>query len=255
MAVASRIFCLFPEQKNISIFVAGGKSGMPHNFSRRHKRLMDESEQALLDAIADKTGRQSSIAKYVLNDRKTHLNWEVRHAELVRPVAEQKKRTPQVFALRNIEMRLVHKRALIDHIRTHNLRGRKRNQMFAAIYGPRDLTDAILTEHRRYMVAVSSDLSADHLIDVMYDPLGKRLLKNYRRGYAYYFDLYGQVVRCSDPALANATKSLMFEAGNKLATLRSHIRTARPDNSYANFDRQALLAYSGRQPILEYMVG
>jgi hypothetical protein len=228
---------------------------MPQYLSRRHKRLMDESEQALWDAIADKTGRQSFIAKHVLNDRKTHSMWEARHAELVRPVAEQRRRTPQVFALRDIEMRLVHRRALIDHIRIHRLRGREREQMFRAIYGPRDMIDAIVTEHRRYMMAVSSYLSTDHLIDVMYDPLGKRLLKRYERRYGYYFELYGQIVRAKDDALANATKLLMSEAGEQLETLRSHIRTAQPDNSYANFDRQALLAHSGRQPILEYMVG
>jgi len=228
---------------------------MPRYLSRRHQRLMDESEQALWDAIANKPRRHSSIAKYVLNDHKTHLMWEARHAELVRPVSEQKKRAPQVFALRNIEMRLVHKRALIDHIRAHRLRGLERDRMFAAVYGPRDPIDAMLTEHRRYVMAVSSYVSTGHLMDVMYDPLGKRMLKRYERLYADYFDLYGQIVRSQDADLANASKPLMSEASEKLGVLRSHIRTARADNGYADFDRQALLAHSGRQLILEYMVG
>ncbi len=94
--------------------------------SRRHQRLMDESEQALLDATDAKSKRESRIAEHILSDPKMHRLWEARHAELVRPVAVQRKRVPQVFALRDIEVRLVHKRALFDHIRHHELRGLER---------------------------------------------------------------------------------------------------------------------------------
>ena len=228
---------------------------MPRYLSSRHERLMEESEQALRDAVVDKPKRQATIAEHVLNDRSMRLNWEARHAQLVRPVAEQKKRVPQVLALRNIELRLVHRRALIDHVRRHRLRGQRREQIFSAIYGPKDLVNAFLTEHRQYMMAVSSYLSTDHLINVMCDPLGKRLLKRYERLYGYYFELYGQLVCSQDGTLADATKPIMIEVSDKLSTLRTHIRTARPDTSHADFDRQALLAHSGRQPILEYMVG
>ena len=82
--------------------------------SRRHRCLMDESEQALTDK-AQRTGSlESRIASQVLNDPKTHRLWESRHAELVRPVADQSRRTPQVIALRSIEAGLLHRRALID---------------------------------------------------------------------------------------------------------------------------------------------
>ena len=228
---------------------------MPRYLSRRHKRLMNESEQALWDAIAGKPTRHSNIAKYVLNDHKTHLTWESRHAELIRPVAEQNKRTPQVFALREIELQLVHKRALIDYISTNKLQGKERERMFSAIYGPRDTVDAILTEHRQYTMAVSSNFSTNHLIDVMYDPIGMRMLRRYKQLYTDYFDLYGLVIRTEDVDVTDEIIPLMREARNKLDTQRMRIRTEQPDNSFADFDRQALLAYSGRQPILEYMVG
>ncbi len=110
---------------------------MSRYLSRRHQRLMDESEQALWDAAAAKSKRKSRIAKHILNDSKSHCIWEAKHADLVRPVAEQKNRIPQVLALRDIEVRLVHKCALIDHIREHRLRGRERDHMFSALYGPR----------------------------------------------------------------------------------------------------------------------
>ncbi len=53
---------------------------------------MDESEQALWDATDAKSKRESRIAEYILSDPKTHRLWEAGHAELVRPVAEQRKR-------------------------------------------------------------------------------------------------------------------------------------------------------------------
>ncbi len=223
--------------------------------SRRHQRLMDESEQALLDATDAKSKRESRIAEHILSDPNMHRLWEARHAELVRPVAEQGKRVQQVFALRDIEVHLVHKRALFDHIRHHELRGLERDQMFAALYGPKDIRDAILAEHRQYMLAVSSHLSTGHLINVMYDPLGNRLLRQYATLYRDYFDLYGQIVRSQGDGWADAAKPLMSEAREQMATVRQHINSEQPDNHHADFDGQVLLARSGRYPILDYMVG
>ena len=221
--------------------------------SRRHQRLMDESEQALWDATNAKSRRESRIAKHILNDPKTYRLWEAKHADLVRPVAQEKNRVPQVFALRDIEVRLVHRRALIDHIRERKLRGVDRERLFAAFYGPRDILDAILIEHREYMLSVSSYLSANHLIEVMYDPEGQRLLKQYETLYTNYFDLYGVVVRSQDATWWAAVEPLMKEAREEMAKVRQRIKSMPPDSQHADFDQQALLARSGRHPILNYM--
>ena len=223
--------------------------------SRRHQRLMDESEQALWDVADKRSNRAGRIVHHILNDSKSHRMWESRHAELVRPVAEEGKRTPQVIALRAIEVRLVHKRALIDHIRTNKVSGRERDQLLANFYGPRDLTDAILAEHKQYMLAVSSQVSADHLIDVMCDPISNRLINLYRSVYAEYFELYCYVASCEDSASADAAKLLMLDARKQTKILRERIGAERPDKRFSDFDRQSLLARSGRYPILDYMVG
>lgn len=223
--------------------------------SRRHKVLMDESEQALWTAAEKDSGDDARIAKQILSDARTHGLWEARHAELVRPVAEQNTRGPQVLALRELEIRLVHRRALIDHIREHKIRGEERERLFRVFYGPRDFRDAVLAEHRQYMLAVSSRVSTDHLIDVMGDPASAQLIERYEACYAQYFDLYCYVVSTSDQASAEAAKALMTEARRLADRLRQQINRARPDNRAANFDRQALLARSGRYPILNYMNG
>jgi hypothetical protein len=215
---------------------------------------MDESEQALRDAAEADSERESRIAQQTLDDPKTHRMWEDTHAELVRPVAAQNRRTQQVFMLRDLDVQLVHKRALIDHIRRQQLLGKDRARMLAAFYGPKDTRDAILLEHRKYTLAVSSNLSTDHLINVMYDPVGIELLKQYQELYEKYFELYGYIVLADESSWADALKPVMTELRGKILQLRHRINTEKPDDRHADFDRQALLARSGRYPVLDYMV-
>ena len=235
--------------------VSQSSQQMLRYLSRRHKTLMDESEQALYSAAQQDSGTDSRIAKQITGDSKALGLWEALHAELVRPVAEQTGRTAQVFALRDVEVRLVHRRALIDHIREHQLRGPERQRLFQVFYGPREFQDAVLAEHRQYMLAVSSRVSTDHLIDVMSDPVSGRLLADYEALYARYFDLYCYVVGSEDRTSAEATKHLMTNARQQAERLRRRIGTVRPDNRAADFERQAVLARSGRWPMLDYMVG
>jgi hypothetical protein len=216
---------------------------------------MDESEQALWTAAQKESGSDARIAQQIIGDSKTHDLWEARHAELVRPVAEHNGRAPQVIALRDLEVRLVHRRALIDHIREHQLRGEDRQRLFQVFYGPREFRDSILAEHRQYMLAVSSRVSTDHLIDVMSDPPSKKLLAEYESLYARYFALYCYVAAAEDRTCAEAAKHLMTDARKQAEKLRRRINTERPDNRAADFERQAILARSGRYPILDYMVG
>ena len=223
--------------------------------SRRHKALMDESEQALWTAAERNSGTDARIAKQILNDAKVHGLWEARHAELVLPVAEHNSRVPQVLALRDLEVRLVHRRALIDHLREHKIKSQERERLFRVFYGPRDFHDAVLAEHRQYMLAVSSRVSTDHLIDVMCDPTSRQLVRRYEELYAQYFNLYCYVVSTEDQASADATKLLMTHARRKAERVRGQIQRIRPSNRAADFERQALLARSGRYPILNYMVG
>lgn len=223
--------------------------------SRRHRCLMDESEQALSYAAENASPREARIAKQVLNDPKTHRLWESRHADLVRPVAKENKRVPQVLALRSIEAGLVHRRALFDHIRKHRITGAERDKLFRVFYGPRDTIDAAVTEHRQYQLAVSSRISADHLIQVMRDPVSTKLLDVYENIYREYFELYCLMACAEDMLIADALKAPLRDAREREKRVRDRLITTKPDNRHSDFDRQALLARSGRYPILNYMIG
>lgn len=221
--------------------------------SSRHRRLMRESEQALAEAASGPENRASRIASQVLGDEKTYSVWEARHADLLRPVAEHDRRDPQIFELRRVETALLHRSSLIDFIREQKVRGLQRQRLFAAFYGPRELTDAILIEHRNYVLAQSSRLSADHLIDIMHDSTSTGLLHLYRKAYGAYFSMYCYFACARDRDMASAIGSEMQVAQHSVNRLRKQLFSAKPEPGYADFDRQELLARSGRYQAINYM--
>ena len=82
-----------------------------------------------------------------------------------------------------------------------------------------------------------------------------RLLQEYDSLYSEYFDLYCFVVGCEDTAVADATKIEMLGLRRRAMQMIKRIHSEGPDGSCSSFERQALLARSGRYPILDYMVG
>ncbi len=227
---------------------------MLHYQSSRHRYLMDESEQALSDAAESDRERDSRIAKQILNDSRFHRLWESRHADLVKPVADSSRRKEQLFQLRDIEVKLLHRRALIKHIRKHAITGYEREQLLSVFYGPRDTYDAILTEHRQYTLAVSSRVSTDHLINVMHDPVSVYLLDEYESVYSKYFGLYCFIVTSQRKTEVEAVKLEMTTLRRLAMRLLKRLHSEAPDDSHSSFEREALLARSGRYPIRDYML-
>ena len=221
--------------------------------STRHRRLMQESEQALEDAAADTSTSTARIANQVLTDPKTHRLWEARHADLLRPVAEQKKRNPQVFELRRLETQVLHRSSLISYVRKHQVTGERRRRLFAAFYGPREFTDAVLIEHRQFVLAKSSEVSADHLLGIMQDTTSRELLSSYSSAYANYFSMYCYFACAKDSDLASAVGTAMKDAQQRVNRLRAALMSVKPDRGYADFDQQELIARSGRYPALNYL--
>lgn len=181
--------------------------------------------------------------------------WEARHADLLLPVAEHGNKKRQIMALRDAEIRLVHQRAFFKYLRANKVRGERRRRLFRTFHSTLDYNDALLTEHRQYMLAVSSRISADHLIDVMNDPKSKSLPIKYEQLYTRYFKMQCYVLGMGDGNCVELIRSVMGDARVELRQLRQHIEAEPPDSGCASFDRQEALARSGRYPVLNYMVG
>jgi hypothetical protein len=140
---------------------------------------MTASEHALQDATESPAPRESRIASTILGDSQKYREWELRHANLLLPVAEQRAKKRQIVALRNAEVQLIHRRALFSYLQTRDLRHDQRERLFRIFHNTLDYDQAILTEHRHYMLAVSSHISTDYIIDVMRDESSDRLLQQY----------------------------------------------------------------------------
>ena len=221
--------------------------------SRRHKQLMDVSEIALEDASESSVPRDSRIASTILRDNLKYRQWEARHANLLLPVAQQSGKKRQILALRNAKVELVHRRAFFRYLQAHEVRGEQRERLFRLFHSTLDYNDAILAEHRHYMLAVSSRISTDHIIDVMDDMNSVRLLRQYEKTFARYFEMKCYVVCATDSDCSQVVYESMRDLQRQLLSIRRLIESAPPSGDGGNFDRQELLARSGRYKALNYL--
>ena len=223
--------------------------------SQRHRKMMDQSEFALQDATESPISHVSRVASAILGDSRSYRLWESQHADLILPAAETSNKKRQIIELRKAEIKLVHRRALFGYLRTKKVTGEERRQLFSVFHRTRDYENAVLAEHRQYMVALSSHVSADYLIDIMNDPKSKSLPRRYKKLYAHYFEMYCYLACKGDSKCVDLVRGLMAEVSEQLKQLRRRIETEPPESGAASFDRQEALARSGRYPVLNYMVG
>lgn len=222
--------------------------------SNRHKKLMNASEFALHDAVESDQPRESRIASTIVNDFQKYREWELRHANLLLPVAEQKAEKYQILALRKANMQLVHRRAFFTYLQTRDVSAERREQLFRLFHSTLDLNEAILAEHRQYMLAFSSGISTDHIVDVMHDDTSLRLVKLYESTFTRYFEM-----KCFIASAGNNTftKDLVHaslrDTQGQLLRLRRRIETDLPRERRGSFEQQELLARSGRYEIQNYL--
>lgn len=216
---------------------------------------MNESEHALHCAAESDSEKDARIAKQVISDNKMYRLWESRHAESVVPVAEKSNSIDQIVELRLLETKLVHRRALIEHIRDNKIRGAERERLFALFYGPKDFQNAILAEHRQYTLAMSSRVSADHLISLMQDPISSQLLKQYEMVFRRYFALGCYMLKSKNEIYGDAIRPIYKETAEQLRRTVQRLKTEKPLRRIPEIERQAMLAQTGRYPIRNYMVG
>jgi len=228
---------------------------MPGYSSQRHRKMMDESEYAIHGVSVEAPSGVSRIVNNLLQDSRVYKAWESSHADLILPAAEQRFKKRQIVALRNAEVDLVHRRALFNIVRKNALRGQARRDLFRIFHNKLDFDSAVLREHQQYMLAVSSRVSADHLIDIMYDPGSKELLCQYEEIYTRYFEMKCYVAGMGDSECIELVRAGLPDARKQLSEARKRIDSLSPDSGCGSFDRQEVLARSGRYRVQDYMVG
>lgn len=215
--------------------------------------LMDASEYALRDAMDSASERDSRIANTVIDDSRHYQQWEARHANLLLPVAHQKSKKPQLIELRKAKIQLIHRRSFFKYLQTHNVRGKQRHQLFRLFHSTLDYNDAILAEHRQYMLAVSSRISTDHIVHMMDDPATDSLLRQYENAYARLFEMKCYLACARESNCIELIRGSMREAQARLLRIRRRIETEPPSGHGGNFEREELLSRSGRYQALNYL--
>lgn len=221
--------------------------------SIRHRRLMRESEFALEAAASSPQIDTARAATQVLGDAKIHGLWESRHAQMLLPVAENNYRRSQILELRKLETQLTHRSSLIRFIRTRHVVGQQRDKLFSVFYGPRDRVNAILTEHRNYLLSESSHTSTDHLISLMHDTDTRDLLRLYVNAYDTYFSLFCFTVCGNDNALTTAVAAATQDARQRVNRFRDRLLSQKPSGKGANLDQEVLIAKTGRHKAINYL--
>ncbi len=227
---------------------------MPQFNSSRHRQLMNASEYALQSAAESDEPRDSRIATTIISDHQKYREWELRHANLLVPVAEQKAAKYQILALRKANVQLVHRRALFKYLQTHSLNDDRREQLFRLFHSTMDLNEAILVEHRQYMLAFSSGISTDHITDVMHDEVSTILVNQYEKTFARYFEMKCYIANARNSTTTRQlVNSSLRDAQGHLLRLRRRMETELPRQRRGNFEHQELLARSGRYEVQNYL--
>lgn len=222
--------------------------------SSRHRQLMNASEFALQGAAESEEPRESRIAATVIDDGRKYREWEARHANLLLPVAEHKSEKHQLIALRRANVQLVHRRAFFNYLQTHPVSRPRRTQLFRLFHSTLDLNEAILAEHRQYMLAFSSGISTDHIVDVMHDDSCTRLTEMYEKTFARYFEMKCFIASTGENSnMRDMVIASLHDVRRQLLRLQRRLETDLPSERHGNFDQQELLARSGRYEALNYL--
>lgn len=157
--------------------------------------LLEESKHSLWHIVAGENKRFAHAAARITNDFNIYDLWCHRHERLMGPVAEAEGRFGQPKALRAIGARLVQRTALVDYLRYNQVAPATRDRLLSRFRRHGSPHRALLDEHRDYLLCVTSEACVDHLLRHLGDPLGARLLEEYRHFYGESFARFSSTVR------------------------------------------------------------
>ncbi|MBS0611616.1 MAG: hypothetical protein JSS24_00405 [Proteobacteria bacterium] len=200
-------------------------------------QLMTASERALWSTDAHPDYYRVPVSR-LLDDGRQYQMWEASYARQMREVAHCNAQVAQAMELRKIALRLIHRRGLVDYLRSWKITGDHRVQLFNMFYGCTDYREAVITEHRHYVMAASSGLCTEVLVDAVNDSNGFKLLARYQQLYAQYFQMFSEYSRVEyrgEVELAAALKPTMLEHRSYANLVRRQILVQPPMKARLRF--------------------
>lgn len=193
--------------------------------------MMDASEEAIWRAASDGVEPERRIATDVVADDSIFRIWQPGHLELLEAAAVARQERERRMQLRRIATVVEHRRVLIDYVRTVGLKGDDRKHFFSTMFRHTDYQTAVLREHRRYMLAVSSSISMRRLMALHNDFSGARLLNRYREANRRYFDLYYQWLNQPKGIYADVVREAMMTARVEAQAIRLRLLQTSEDDA------------------------
>jgi hypothetical protein len=155
-----------------------------------HARLMRASTDCVEAALKHGEAAEQLIARRILESATSWEQWERAHSDLMRRVASCNARL-QVEELKQTTFRLLHGKALFQHLSQAGVRGEERKRLVAHFRPGRSFEAALISEHGDYLRKALSFLCTNHLgADVVGDPAFVDPMQRYEELYCEYFDLY-----------------------------------------------------------------
>lgn len=155
-----------------------------------HARLMRVSTDRVEAALKYGENTEQLIARRILESATSWEQWERAHSDLMRRIAGCHARS-QVDELKQTTFRLLHGKALFQHLRRAEVRGEDRVRLMAHFRPGRSFEAALISEHGDYLRKALSFICTNHLgANVVGDPAFIDPMQRYEELYCEYFDLY-----------------------------------------------------------------
>ena len=181
-----------------------------HRSAISHARLMRESTVCVESALRSDDHKEQLIAHRILERPITWQLWESEHSSLMRQVAEYGALRPQVAALKQTALRLIHGKALFEYLKARSVRGAERKRILDYFHPTRGYNYALVAEHAAYLRKSCSLLCTNHLgKSVVEDAAFLDPLRQYEIIYAEYFGLYCSTLFPKDGAEEVSEGSLL----------------------------------------------
>ncbi|HLQ13046.1 MAG TPA: hypothetical protein VK130_07350 [Steroidobacteraceae bacterium] len=156
-----------------------------------HEQLMEVSEQRLESAARAGSGHERLVATRVRENPSVWLRWENEHAGLMKQVALQRRPPRQVTALKSTCFSLIHRKALVEHLRVQHVHGRTREKLLRFFHQSRGYSQALVEEYESYLLSACSYLCSSHVGSALIrDGVFEDPMRHYEELYNEYFRLF-----------------------------------------------------------------
>jgi hypothetical protein len=198
-----------------------------------HKRLMRESTDCVHSALHSDNPNEQLVASRLLENPAAFRTWESEHSGLMLEIANPSFRRTQAALLKKATFRLIHRKALFEHLRDAQIRGSMRRRIIVHFHPAQDYTRSVIAEHGLYLRKACSFLCTSHVGgNVVRDPSFFDPMTSYQELYAEYFQLFCRTHFSTDPEDAEPQAELLPLLKHQLEECRVAIMNPQPDTEW-----------------------